>query len=247
MAYTSNWNLPPGKVELLTEDVHAWSASLDVQEEEMQSLLRILDFEERARADRFYFERDRSRFIACRAYLRTILAYYLDIEPERLQFNYTPNGKPYLVQRFRGSELQFNLSHSRAFALYAVTLNRQVGVDIEHIYLSAEIDSLADRILTKREKAAWSKLSANERLKALFRYWTCKEAVVKATGKGLAMPLEKIHISLKPDQTRLMSINQSVREASQWSLQELHPVPDFAAAIVVEGFRYHLNHWQWPQ
>jgi 4'-phosphopantetheinyl transferase len=213
----------------------------------MQSLLRILDFEERARADRFYFERDRSRFIVCRAYLRTILAYYLDIEPERLEFNCTPNGKPYLVRRFRDNELQFNLSHSRAFALYAVTLNRQVGVDIEHIYLSAEIDSLADRILTKRERAAWSKLPGNERLKALFKYWTCKEAFVKATGKGLSLPLEKIHISLKPDQTRLMSINQSVREASQWSLQEMHPVPDFAAAIVVEGFGYHLNHWQWPQ
>ncbi len=247
MAYTSNWNLPPDKIELLTEDVHVWSASLDVQEEEMQSLLRILDFEERARANRFYFERDRSRFIVCHAYLRTILAYYLDIEPERLEFNYTPKGKPYLVQRFRGKELQFNLSHSHEFALYAVTINRQVGVDLEYIYLFAETDALTDRILTKRERAEWHKSTGNERIWSLFRYWTCKEAFVKATGEGLTMPLNRIHISLVPDEARLISANHSLREASRWSLQELNPVPGFAAAVVVEGVGYRLHQWQWPQ
>jgi len=88
----------------------------------------------------------------------------------------------------------------------------------------------------------------NERLDTLFRYWTCKEAYVKATGAGLALPLEKIHISLMlGSEARLISINRSTREASHWSLQELNPFPGFAAALVVEGFDYRLNNWQWPQ
>ena len=71
---------------------------------------------------------------------------------------------------------------------------------------------------------------------------------MKATGEGLGLPLEKIHISLMPAaDARLISINRSTREASRWSLQELNPVPGFAAALVVEGCDYRLNHWQWPQ
>ncbi len=247
MAYTSNWNLPPGKIELLTEDVHVWSALLDVQEDLLQVLLQTLDAGERLRADRFYFEMDRTRFIASHGLLRTILGSYMNVAPGKVQFSYNSQGKPYLEETFQGKKLQFNMSHSHEIALFAVAFNRQVGVDLEHIYLFAETDSLADLVLSQREKAAWRKYPANHRLETLFRYWTCKEAFVKATGEGLSLPLEKIHISLKPDQTKLMSINRSLREASRWSLQELYPVPDFAAAIVVEGFGYHLNHWQWPQ
>jgi 4'-phosphopantetheinyl transferase len=129
-----------------------------------------------------------------------------------------------------------------------VTLDRRIGVDVEQIYGFAETDSLANRILSQREKAAWRKYPANERLETLFRYWTCKEACVKATGEGLSQPLGKIHISLiQGAEARLISINRSVREASRWSLQELHPVPGFAAALMIEGFDYSLNHWQWPQ
>jgi 4'-phosphopantetheinyl transferase len=123
-----------------------------------------------------------------------------------------------------------------------------VGIDLEHIYVFAETGSLANRILSQRERSAWRKYPANERLETLFRYWTCKEAYVKATGEGLTLPLEKIHISLMlASEARLISINRSVREASRWSLHELHPVPGFAAALVIEGSDYRLNHWQWPQ
>jgi 4'-phosphopantetheinyl transferase len=129
-----------------------------------------------------------------------------------------------------------------------VTLNRRIGVDVEQIYGLAETNLLANRILSKREKAVWSKYPWDEKLSALFRYWTCKEAYVKATGEGLALPLEKIHISLMlGSEARLISINRSAQQASRWSLQELNPVPGFAAALMVEGLDYRLNHWQWPQ
>ena len=248
MAYASNWNLPSGIIDLLTEDVHIWSASLDVPEDILHLLQRTLDAEERIRAGRFYFEQDRSRFIVCHGLLRTILASYLDIEPDRLQFNYTPNGKPFLVLKFRGKALQFNLAHSHELALYALTLERRIGVDVEQIYSFDESSQLVRRILSKQERAELNKYPQDAKLETLFRYWTFKEAYVKATGEGLTLPLEKIHLSLMLEsKARMISINRSVREASRWSLQELHPAPRFAAALVIEGFDYRLNHWQWPQ
>lgn len=248
MAYTNNWKPPAGNLDLLTEDVHVWSALLDVQDDVLQVLQQTLDANEQLRAERFYFELDRARFIASHGLLRTILGSYMHIEPGKLQFSYNSQGKPLLAEPFQGKTLEFNMSHSHEFALFAVTFNRKVGVDLEHIYSFAETDSLANHILSKREKTAWLKYSMNERLDTLFRYWTCKEAYVKATGLGLALPLEKIHISLMPgSEARLISINRSTREASHWSLQELNPFPGFAAALVVEGFDYRLNHWQLPQ
>lgn len=248
MPHTSKWNLPEGNIDLLTEDVHVWCAFLDVKEDELQLFQQTLDSEEQLRADRFYFELDRTRFIVSHGLLRIILGSYMNIEPDKLQFSYGPQGKPFLAESFQGKKLEFNMSHSHEFALYAVTFNRQVGVDLEHIYRFAETDSLAYQILSKQEKTAWRKYPVNEKLDLLFRYWTCKEAYVKATGEGIAQPLEKIHISLNQgSEVRFISINRSVREALRWSLQELYPFPGFAAALVVEGFDYRLNHWQWPQ
>ena len=247
MTHSGNWKLPPKSVRLEDDDVHVWSALLDISEENVQYFLQLLDLEEQTRANSFFFELDRTRFIASHGLLRIILSSYVNIEPDKLHFSYNSQGKPYLVETFQDKKLQFNMSHSQAFALYAVTFNRQVGVDLEHIYLIAEIDLLANHILTEREKGEWRKYPANERLEILFRYWACKEAYVKATGEGLALPLEKIHISLMPgSEAGLIRSDHSIREESRWSLQELHPVPGFAAALVVEGFDYRLNSWQWP-
>ena len=248
MAYTSNWNLPSGITDLLTEDVHVWSASLDVPEDVLHVLQQTLDSDERIRAGRFYFEQDRSRFIVCHGLLRAILASYLNIEPDRLQFDYTSNGKPFLIQKYRDKALQFNLAHSHELALYAFTVDRRIGVDVERIYSFAKSSQLARRILSKQERAELYRSPQDEKLETLFRYWTCKEAYVKATGEGLTLPLEKIHLSLMQEsKARMISINRSVREASRWSLRELHPVPGFAAALVIEGIDYRLNQWQWPQ
>jgi 4'-phosphopantetheinyl transferase len=248
MAYTINWNQPPENTSLLTDDIHVWCALLDVPAESVQLLVQTLDPEERMRASRFYFEQDRSQFIVRHGLLRKILASYMNIEPDKLQFRYTTNGKPYLVQKFQDQELQFNLAHSNEIALYALTLDRRIGIDVEHIYNFVETDQLANRVLSRQEKAESRRYPPNEKLELLFRYWTCKEAYVKATGEGLALPLKDIYLSLTPGSiAKLGSVKRNVQLASRWSLQELHPVPGFAAALVVEGHDYHINLWQWSQ
>jgi 4'-phosphopantetheinyl transferase len=82
----------------------------------------------------------------------------------------------------------------------------------------------------------------------LFRYWTCKEAYVKARGEGLALPLEQVDISLEPGVVAsLFSVGGDNQEASCWSFRELHPASGYSAALVVEGLDYRLKCWHWSR
>jgi 4'-phosphopantetheinyl transferase len=234
-------------VILQQDDVHVWYASLDGFASSSRWLARTLNADERARSERFYFEQDRVRFIAGRGLLRTILGYYSGIEPGDLQFCYSSHGKPSLAETFKGSRIRFNLAHAHGFALYAVTFDREIGVDLEYIKPIAEAARIVHRFFSDQENTAFHTFTSDEKLEAFFRYWTCKEAYLKACGEGLTHPLDQIEISLVPGEpATLLSIRGDVREASRWFLQELHPATDLAAALVVEGSKPRLTCWQMP-
>ena len=101
MAHTGNWMQPPHNVQLLENDVHVWNAMLDVAEEKLPFFLQILDVEEQTRANQFYFELDRTRFIVSHGLLRIILGSYVNIEPDKLRFSYNAQGKPFLAELSR--------------------------------------------------------------------------------------------------------------------------------------------------
>ena len=92
----------PLDIELPTNEIHVWCASLDQPVSRFQRQKKLLSPDESIRAERFYFEIDRKRFIACHGILRTILGFYLGIEPSALQFCYGKNGKkgPGLMKRY---------------------------------------------------------------------------------------------------------------------------------------------------
>jgi len=180
--------------------------------------------------------------------LRIILGFYSGIDPAKLQFSYSSKGKPYLAETVKGKQLHFNMAHSYGLALYAVMFDRQIGVDLERIHTSVEFDLLANSILSKREKTTLLGYPPHEKLEMLFRYWTCKEAYVKARGEGLGLPLEQVDISLEPGVVAsLLSVGGDSQEASRWSLRELNPAAGYAAALVVEKLDYHLKCWHWSQ
>ncbi len=88
---------------LAAEEIHIWQATLDVGSDQAERCPELLSEDERARAARFHFERDRVRYIAGRAQLRMLLAEYVDAEPEELAFRYGENGKPALATPARTS------------------------------------------------------------------------------------------------------------------------------------------------
>lgn len=227
--------------ELETDEIHIWWASLEQPVARFQGLLAM---DERTRAERFHFEEDRERFIVRRGVLRTILGYYLNVEPGRLQFCYGRNEKPALADTSGRGKVRFNLSHSAGGALYAFTRDREIGVDIEHIRDISEMEQIAERFFSAREHAVFHTLPESKKQEAFFNCWTRKEAFIKATGDGLSCPLDRFDVSLVPGEpARLLGIEGDSKAASRWSLQDLGYITDYAGAFAVEGTGFKMKYF----
>lgn len=239
------WLSPPAGLTLPGDEVHVWRASLDLPASRVQELAQALSADERTRASRFRFERDRRRFIASHGILRAILGRYLDVEPARLQFCHGPYGKPALAETPNGSTLCFNMSHSHEFALYAITRNGEVGVDLENIRPVPDAEQIARRFFSGRENAAFQAVPTDLKHKVFFTCWVRKEAYVKARGDGLSLPLDQFDVSLTPGEpARLLDTRFDSQEASRWSLYDVTPGPGYVAAVAVQGPDCRLRCWE---
>jgi len=183
--FNLNWLPAPKELDLLLNDVHIWRINLNSDELQLQSFRETLSSDEIARAERFYFPEHRQRFMAGRGTLRTILGQYLDIAPKQVEFEYQPRGKPLLAAKFADQGLLFNLSHSQDLALLGVSCQHQIGVDLEYIRVMSDLEGLAKRFFSAKEYDYLRLFSSAEQQQIFFRYWTCKEAYLKATGDGL--------------------------------------------------------------
>jgi 4'-phosphopantetheinyl transferase len=241
------WSVPPDALSLENDEVHVWRAPLDLEASQVESLYGLLTAEETARAGRYYFDRDRRRFIVGRGLLRIMLGRYLKAAPERIRLCITPHGKPELAGEDGNETVRFNLSHSDGLALYAFTRSRRIGVDLELISRHHGDERIPERFFSPREVGALRRLSADVQLEAFFNCWTRKEAYIKAIGDGLSMPLDQFDVSLAPGEpAALLSTKGDPREASRWSLRSLIPAPGYVGALAVEGHDWRLRGWEWP-
>lgn len=227
-------------------EIHVWRASLDQPPSLVTEYFASLSSDERERAARFYFPRDRNHFTVCRGILRAILGRYLSVPPGKLRFRYNGHGKPLLAGKFGGDRICFNLSHSQGLALFAVTFGLSVGVDLERIRFEMEVEHVAERFFSTREVSTLRALPGHLRREAFFTCWTRKEAYVKALGKGLSVPLDRFDVSLIPGESAaLLEMRGNPREASRWWLQELSPGQDYVGALAGEGHLARLECWEW--
>jgi 4'-phosphopantetheinyl transferase len=226
----------PFTFQLERFDVHVWRVVLDQPAIRLQSLWEQLAPEERDRAARFHFPKDRDRFVAARGLLRVILGAYLGVDPAGLRFTKNAYGKPALAEQRGPDDLRFNLSHSHELVLYAITRGREVGIDVEWMRPDLADEEIAARFFSPREVAALRALPEPQRLEAFFNCWTRKEAFIKARGEGLSLPLDEFDVSLAPGEpAALLGTCWDPHEAGRWSLRALSPGPGYAAALAVEG------------
>lgn len=239
------WQNPPINLVITINDVHLWQMDLDLPDGKVKELEKVLSADEKTRAERFYFEQHKNRFIVGRATLRTILGRYLKLAPQQIQFEYSSRGKPSLAKNCGGHELKFNLSHSQDLALYGFACDRAIGVDVEYIRSVTDVQQIARRFFSPTESALIMRLPDTEKIAAFFRGWTAKEAYLKATGDGLSGSLDKIEVSLLPNEpVRLVKIDGKAQIAAQWRLYSFVPVANYLAAIAVEGHEWVLSCWQ---
>lgn len=215
-------------------EIHVWQADLNLSEAAIAQLRTTLSTDERARADRFYFEKDRQHFTAGRGVLRSLLARYLHREPGEIQFVYSDRGKPSLVPALNPEQLEFNVSHSNGVALYAFTRDRAVGIDLEYIRPMEDAQQLAQRFFCPSEYEAMRSLPPGQQQLAFFNGWTRKEAYLKATGEGIAQ-LQAVEVSLLPDHPAALVRVPANTRLERWSLYELAARSGYAAALAVEA------------
>jgi 4'-phosphopantetheinyl transferase len=231
---------------LETGQCHVWSASLTADAAEFRRMLNTLSPREHQRAEGFHFEKDRNAYIQCRGILRRLLARYLQVGPDELCFSTSGHGKPYLTGPSNHFDLRFNLSHSNGRALFAFTRSHEVGVDIEYLQRLIDWKPVAELMFSPRENAELAALSPENRLPGFFHGWTRKEAVLKATGEGIALGMNQIEVSLTPTMPcRLLVFRGEAARCSEWSLRHLDPAPDFVGAVAVERPNMEFRRGTW--
>ena len=237
---------PRRRLTLACDEMHVWRARLDRGPAVVRAMRDTLTPDERERADRFRFEKDRVRFVVARGALRDILGRYLGSPPGAISFSPGEFGKPELAGAAAESRLRFNVSHSDGLALYAVNREREVGVDLELLREDFAGLEIAERFFSPREVQALRALPRESRAAAFFNCWTRKEAYIKARGEGLSHPLHGFTVSLAPGEpAELLATDDDPAEAARWSLVELSPAEGFAAALAVKGPKPPITFWHW--
>ena len=213
------------------DEIHVWHASLDRDNPAIARFELPLSPDERARANRFRFEKDKNHFIVGRGLLRELIGEYLGEAPAALEFSYGEYGKPFLSGSLASRGLSFNLSHSAGLAVYALARGRNLGIDVELIKPDFGGEDIARRYFSPEEVNDLLSLPVEQRAEAFFRCWTSKEAYLKARAAGLQIPLASFSASLLPGQ--LTQFLGGVEPC--WRLAAFTPAEGFAAAVSFDG------------
>lgn len=197
----------------------------------------LLDQDEQSHAEKMKNTVLRHRYIEVHGRLRQLLAQRLNQAPEQITIKKTAFGKPYLADH---PELVFNLSHTGNVFLVAMGENCRLGVDLEYNQRRADFSALVNKCFAEEEITYWNRLPEAQKQIAFYRFWTRKEAFVKAVGRGLALGLKQCAVN--PEQpTELLSIPAGCGPAETWRLLDIDLGPDFCGALAIDrdiaGFR----------
>jgi 4'-phosphopantetheinyl transferase len=179
--------------------VDLWLARLDQAREPqlVRAYQTLLSADERVQQQRFYFERDRHRYLVTRALVRTVLSQYAPVRPEKWTFTAGRYGRPEIANHSQETAgLGFNVSHTEGLVVLAVAVGLTVGVDTEWVRDRLAPLDVAGRYFSRAESRALSALPPDERHSRFFEYWTLKESYLKALGTGLALPLDSFTFEL---------------------------------------------------
>lgn len=212
-------------------DVSLWIWALDVEPTRQAQLAEWLSPDERARAARFATDRLRGRWTVARAGMRSVLGAEVGLSPETLQFAYNANGKPTLADWREGAS--FNLSHSHGLAALAMC-EATVGADIER--LGAVHEDVAQRFFSPVEAAVVQSTPEADRAATFYRFWTAKEAFLKALGTGFTQASDSFTVSYAVEgPPRLVETPWLEGAPEDWSFEHFAPVPNFMGAIAVRA------------
>jgi 4'-phosphopantetheinyl transferase len=174
-------------------EIHLWCAFYDeINDESLLAAYReLMSDSERQIALRFYFPKDRRRYLVTRALARTVLSKYAEVAPKDWVFRANAHGRPEIVNECAAvHNLSFNITHTPSLIILAVARGCQLGVDVENVRSRQASIAIADRYFAASEVAALHALPADQQQQRFYEHWTLKESYIKARGEGLAIALD---------------------------------------------------------
>ncbi len=228
-----NWIDAAGCNYSLSHGADTWRINIGSNLSRLETFTALMSPDEADRANRYFYPKDKNRFIVSRGALRIILGRYLNVAPSAVEFEIGENKKPHIKNDSPG--LHFNLSHSGDWILLAVS-NSPIGADVEFInpdYGYQEV--LADNF----SEAEISYINQESSLERFFMLWTRKESLTKATAKGLDEDLKLIP-SLDGDQLIPATVIASIND---WVVDTFKLNGDYFASIARSAQAENTRFW----
>ena len=235
------WASAENPSRLTNNELRVFRSPLEWSSQKLEELTGTLSAEELQRAERFVFRRDRDRFVAGRGVLRQILQSLMGVPARELQLSAGQFGKPHLALEFHECPLRFNLTHSHGLALYAFSVQREVGIDLERIVPGHEAIQDVTQYFSIAERQRIENASGSARTELFYRCWVMKEAYVKARGEGLQIPLSSF--DLPENWADLEGEYTSLSES--WTILPFTPGLGYTAAVVAETGTTETTFWEW--
>lgn len=225
--------IPPELPRPGRHEVQVWRLHLGAQGIDSSVLLDWLPDDERRRAGRFRFDRDRIAYLGSHALLRILLTRYLGRPTHGEPFAVGGQGKPSLPS---AGTLRFNLAHSADLALAAFAEATEVGVDLEQVTGNFPVEEVAEHFFSAPEREAIGALPADRRRAGFFHVWSQKEAYLKGRGVGVSQGLDHFDVEADPVKpAALLADRNDPAAVARWRLFTLDAGAEFRAALAVEG------------
>lgn len=213
----------------MTTTVNLWHGELADDLSDHPHLWALLDSTELIQARNIKNERQQHRYVQTHGLLRALLAKIIHTKPDVIKIGRGQYGKPYLPDY---PEWTFNLSHSDNYLVMAIAQDCHLGVDVEICKDRKNFVGLVDKCFAESEATYWRQLSSVHKTREFYRFWTAKEAFVKATGRGISLGLKQCVLDAHiPRQFTSVPLEYGPPET--WRLYDLDLAPETSAALVI--------------
>lgn len=231
--FKTNQIISDKKMDISNNQIHVWKLDLKNDEVNLNHLYEnVLSPDEKKRVDKLRSKDDKKRYIYSRGLLRKKLGAYLDVDPANIRFSYNKYGKPSLNAEVHTEDLKFNVSHSKDIVIYAITRNREIGIDVEYLKDINRAEKIIEKFFSMEEKNFYNSQPEHKRKWAFFALWTRKEAYSKAMGRGIGLPSKDFELNLIPYNEQ--SSSDSFKK-SKWMLYDVEIESEYLAALATEG------------
>jgi len=225
----------PEHLKHLDNEVHVWFAEPDAitDADQLTYFQSILASDEKARHDRFHFEKDRKHYLVAHALVRLALSNYAGNNPADWKFSANAHGRPEIESPDTMRGLRFNLTHTNGLCACVVTLERDCGIDAEALANRHNLKKIADRMFAGPELEEISELAEGDRGERFFRHWTLREACCKALGVGLAGSTKDFYFNVMDEKRPRVIFTPGSGQADQWQFALVRITDSHLVAIAV--------------